>query len=303
MREPAHNNPVACLPTDMCSSRIWRTIRCSAPEQPRMGPPQSPHLKRPQPEASSTVPADMRATAAVEPTAQASSWPTALTEPLPATVAARMLLDSRYQPGKRPSRFDPLGGRFVFKERGGSRPYSSKGDRYHNSGGKNAARDMHVEAGAVRVRRRYGSISNGDAIKWRFHQYSLVRRVADKNLMAAVMAAMSEGAEAVAQSAAEAARLATSVDEWIEDRSCSVFHVMPSRSRRGRPRRKAEADQAELWAGLAPGLAWDLSDSCIDDGDKLAGCVANAGLQPALPQQLARTPEAAGTQPQQHPTL
>ena len=39
---------------------------------------------------------------------QLAAWPTQLTKPMPATVAARMLLDSKYNPGDRPDTFDPL---------------------------------------------------------------------------------------------------------------------------------------------------------------------------------------------------
>jgi hypothetical protein len=52
----------------------------------------------------------------------------------------------------------------------------SRGSRWHNSGGKAGARDMMVKGGAVRVRRRYGVTKRG-AINWRFHEYSLVRKV------------------------------------------------------------------------------------------------------------------------------
>ena len=51
---------------------------------------------------------------------QLAAWPEELTKPLPAAVVARMLLDDRYQPGRRPYAFDPLGGTFVFKEHAGS---------------------------------------------------------------------------------------------------------------------------------------------------------------------------------------
>ena len=46
-------------------------------------------------------------------------------------------------------------------------------------------------------------------------------------------------------------------DQWEEDRSCAVFHVMPCRPKKGRTKRAAETDQAALWAHVAPGLAWD----------------------------------------------
>lgn len=74
------------------------------------------------------------------------------------------------------------------------------------------------------VRRRYGSVHRAGNILWRFHEYSVVKRVADA-------------------AAAGGVRLE-------EDRSTVVFHVMPKRAgerRRGRPS-KAEADlPAQLW--------------------------------------------------------
>jgi hypothetical protein len=54
-------------------------------------------------------------------------------------------------------------------------------------------------------------------------------------------------------------------EEMVEDCSCRVFHVMPSRPRRGRPKREEEADQAALWRRVAPGLAWELSETCLSN--------------------------------------
>jgi len=255
---------------------------------------------------------------------------------MPATVVARMLLDSRYQPGSRPKTFEPTHGHFVFKELAGSRGSCPQGDRWHNSGGKAGARDMMVKGGAVRVRRRYGSVTKRGAINWRFHEYSLVRnvktvkkqrkeeeeeevqmapplrqegeerekeaaaasavppRLAVQNVaeeMAAVMAAMSEEQHQHQQqprpvkdakatgagraAAEEAAEEEDEEDKWEEDRSCAVFHVMPSRPVRGRPKREEEADQATLWAHVAPGLAWELPQTHIS-ADKTTGCVEKA---------------------------
>eukprot|EP01046_Picozoa_sp_COSAG06_P011376 COSAG06_NODE_648_length_13415_cov_83.005783_1_plen_542_part_00 len=258
---------------------------------------------------------------------QLAAWPAELTKPMPATVVARMLLDSRYQPGSRPKTFEPTHGHFVFKELAGSRGCCPQGDRWHNSGGKAGARDMMVKGGAVRVRRRYGSVTKRGAINWRFHEYSLVRKVktAKKQKkevqmapplrkegeeqekeaaaasaipprpavqdvaeeMAAVMAAMSEGqhqhqqqprpakdAKATVTGATRAAE-EEEEEKWEEDRSCAVFHVMPSRPVRGRPKREEEADQATLWAHVAPGLAWELSQTHIS-ADKTTGCVEKA---------------------------
>eukprot|EP01043_Picozoa_sp_COSAG02_P046707 COSAG02_NODE_4395_length_5409_cov_3.368738_7_plen_75_part_00 len=61
----------------------------------------------------------------------------------------------------------------------------------------------------------------GGAILWRFHEYSLVKRIEDSD-------------------SEDGYRL-------DEDRSTTVFHVMPKRAGRGRPS-KAEADlPAQLW--------------------------------------------------------
>ena len=240
----------------------------------------------------------------------AASWPTALTKPLPATVVARMLLDSRYQPGCRPRPFNPLNGCFVFKEYGTrtrGRPSKVENrhldERWHNSGGKAGARDIPVKGEAVWIRRRYGSIcKRGSAIgsvAWRFHEYSLLRKVrihteppADSNSCAPValtsarteaeelavvmMAAMGEEPTAGPQSTSEPPPVAKPCEEWVEDRSRTVFHIMPRRVGRGRPRREEELDQAALWARLAPGLAWNLSASCAHNADEMAGCVAKS---------------------------
>lgn len=145
-------------------------------------------------------------------------------KPLPSEIAYRMLTDDSYQPGGRPLNFDGLDGRWVFKEdsrdRGTTRNNADKkADRWHNSGGVRGARDMPTECPVVR--RRYGSVSRAGTIMWRFHEYSLVTRVEDP----------------------------TEEDgyRFDEDRSTTVFHVMPKRTGRGRPS-KAEADlPAQLW--------------------------------------------------------
>ena len=45
-------------------------------------------------------------------------------------------------------------------------------DRWHNSGGSKAARDL--PSGDAKIRRRYGSISQVDGQKYRYHEYKLV---------------------------------------------------------------------------------------------------------------------------------
>jgi len=151
--------------------------------------------------------------------------PALMEKPLPSEIAYRMLTDDGYQPGARPLSFDGLDGRWVFKEDSRDRgpnarhKIDKKADRWHNSGGVRGARDMPTERPLVR--RRYGSVSRGGTILWRFHEYSLVKQVEDP--------ASEDGYR---------------VDE---DRSTTVFHVMPKRAGRGRPS-KAEADlPAQLW--------------------------------------------------------
>lgn len=151
--------------------------------------------------------------------------PALMEKPLPSEIAYRMLTDDGYQPGARPLSFDGLDGRWVFKEesrdRGPNARYQidQKADRWHNSGGVRGARDMPTERPLVR--RRYGSVSRGGTILWRFHEYSVVKRIEDPD---------SEGGYRL-----------------DEDRSTTVFHVMPKRTGRGRPS-KAEADlPAQLW--------------------------------------------------------
>ena len=195
--------------------------------------------------------------------------------------------------------FDPTEGCFVFKERRGVLPYGNRGqrpngDRWHNSGGIKGARDMIVKGGVVRVRRRYGSVKSRGAkgkgtqpeqVQWRFHEYHLVRKVttaetaktatADTktgpSTSASAAAAVLTRAQTEEQAAEAIAGMAdepSSAVEWEEDRSYVVFHVMPCRSAKGRTKTVEETDQAALWAHVAPGLAWELSDS------HLSGCSA-----------------------------
>ena len=151
--------------------------------------------------------------------------PALLQKPLPPEIAARMLVDENYHPGKRPGSFISKDGQWIFKEtdfRSRCTRWHIGSDRWHNGGGVRGARDMPVKgSGRPIVRRRYGSVARQGVIMWRFHEYSLLNVVADPT---------TEDGQRV-----------------VEDRSTVVFHIMPKRNGRGRPS-KAEADApAELW--------------------------------------------------------
>jgi hypothetical protein len=72
-------------------------------------------------------------------------------------------------------------------------------DRWHNSGGSKAARDL--PTGAAKIRRRYGSIAQADGNKYRYHEYKLVIPTTDlRNHHQQVI--------------------------YEEDKSCVLYHVM-----------------------------------------------------------------------------
>eukprot|EP01052_Picozoa_sp_SAG31_P020568 SAG31_NODE_1553_length_7905_cov_3.137330_5_plen_454_part_00 len=101
---------------------------------------------------------------------------------LDAEVVAELLRADVYSPGARPRVFEASKNRWIFKEFIGQRTavYGQEQDRWHNSGGKRAARDL--PKNAPLVRRRSGSIkrsakSHGSAagtVTFRYHEYSLV---------------------------------------------------------------------------------------------------------------------------------
>merc|ERR1711939_647541 len=96
------------------------------------------------------------------------------------------------------------------------------GDRWHNSGGKAGARDMPInviDAAGLRVRRRYGSVTKRGAINWRFHEYSLVRRVvrSDPPTSNARVVDVTPCPAAVAAGTSE--QPAAICEEWVEDRT------------------------------------------------------------------------------------
>ena len=258
---------------------------------------------------------------------QLAKWPQTLAKPLPATVVARMLLDTNYQPGHRPPRFDPLSGNFVFKEdvrapRGHlcRRVVDKQGlqaDRWHNSGGRAGARDIAVEGGELRVRRRYGVVkSRRSSDAWRFHEHTLVRKVrtapsaasnpahtvaaspgttaTEDIAIATLMAEMGKGrpGDESVPAPTTAPPPAKPCEQWVEQRSCAVYHVMP-RKAKGRPTREEEWDQAELWAQLAPVLGRKVSDNCTSNAEE-----ATCWLEEPAKASMAQTPPA---QPQPQP--
>ena len=100
-----------------------------------------------------------------------------------------------------------------------------RADRWHNSGGVCGSRDMPIKGSDATpiVRRRYGSIVRNKKIAYRYHEYSQLHVHQDKSA-----------------SGAKSTRIE-------EDRSTTVFHVMPKRTAKGRPP-KAKADESlQLW--------------------------------------------------------
>lgn len=162
-------------------------------------------------------------------------WPPELRGPLPQEVVEQMLFNDAFLPGPRPLEFMPSGRRFVFKERHGERPTGVANNRWHNSGGRAGARDMILPARPdLKIRRRYGSITARGTILWRYHEYCVARRV-----------------EAAGTCSAD-----LKSTQWVEDRTVLLFHIMPRRTHKGRPRKGEEAASGVLWRLLAPNLAW-----------------------------------------------
>jgi hypothetical protein len=175
----------------------------------------------------------------------ARHWPVELKNPLPPEVALRMLTDGAYQPGRRPQRFKPSQGGFIFKESGERVPvpHGRQSDRWHNSGGKRGARDMELAGRTSQIlRRRYGSIASGGVTKWRFHEYCL----SDFGPSLPPPQCPDDGADGVVPAARER----------VEDRRTVLFHVMPRRASKGRPKRTDEVAVERLWSKVAPDLPW-----------------------------------------------
>ena len=109
-----------------------------------------------------------------------------------------MLSDQEFRPGARPTRFDAELNCYIFKE---GRKYhvrskaaaGGRSDRWHNSGGAKAARDLPLSQPLVR--RRYGSLAQQDGTKYRYHEYCLVTQDAKTG-------------------------------ELVQDRAAVLFHVM-----------------------------------------------------------------------------
>ena len=158
-----------------------------------------------------------------------------LEQPLPSQVAYQMIITENFRPGARPLWFDPRQGVAIFKEdvqdRGANArnraDHKPDADRWHNSGGQRGARDMPAEMPIVR--RRYGSVSRAGTIYWRFHQYCLIRWVADSSFPKGYRVE--------------------------EDRSTVIFHIMPKREGRGRPSKVEAEMSARLWAEFGFGGA------------------------------------------------
>ena len=137
------------------------------------------------------------------------------------------------------------------------------------------------------VRRRYGSITKKRSISWRFHEYTLLRQVRAKpaaqidptKLAAPTPDRTSSELMAIVTMASLAEEpMDAPIEEMVEDPSCRVFHVMPSRPQRGRPKREEESDQAALWRLVAPSLDLELSKTCVSNPDQTAGCVTKGVL-------------------------
>ena len=109
-----------------------------------------------------------------------------------------MLSDQEFRPGARPTRFDSELNLWIFKEGPGfhTRKKAAAGgrsDRWHNSGGAKAARDLPLSQPLVR--RRYGSLAQQDGTKYRYHEYCLVTQDAKTG-------------------------------DFVQDRAAVLFHVM-----------------------------------------------------------------------------
>ena len=109
-----------------------------------------------------------------------------------------MLSDQQFRPGARPTRFDAELNCYIFKE--GKKYHvrskaaaGGRSDRWHNSGGAKAARDL--PPSQPLVRRRYGSLAQQDGTKYRYHEYCLVTQDAKTG-------------------------------DFVQDRGAVLFHVM-----------------------------------------------------------------------------
>jgi hypothetical protein len=95
---------------------------------------------------------------------------------LPAEVV-RMLTDTAFCPGPRPSIFDVRQARWLFKELAvGRKKRCVQDDRWRNSGGAKGSRTLPA-GGPPQIRRRYGAICksrNPQTVGLRYHEYSLL---------------------------------------------------------------------------------------------------------------------------------
>jgi hypothetical protein len=81
-------------------------------------------------------------------------------------------------------------------------------DRWHNSGGSKAARDL--PAGDAKIRRRYGSIAQANGQKYRYHEYKLV------------FPTMTGPGDPIAYQSHKPQQNVV----YQEDKSCVLYHVM-----------------------------------------------------------------------------
>lgn len=104
------------------------------------------------------------------------------------------------------------------------------------------------------VRRRYGSILRGRTILWRYHEYSLVRKLRQPVTAASetTTGEKDENGEKVSADGTgrgSGSRASASINEELyeEDRRVVIFHVMPKRTAKGRPSKEEDEAPAALW--------------------------------------------------------
>ena len=160
-------------------------------------------------------------------------------------------------------------------------------DRWHNSGGSKAARDL--PSGDAKIRRRYGSIAQADGKKYRYHEYKLVFPTA---------------AGPGDLPAHQSNKLQQQV-VYQEDKSCVLYHVMlPLGEDLVEEDGDSESGQAAgekvedlLWSAARPEeptiASPSLSENAVSDGGTTA--VVEEQIQPAT-QRPAKQQRSGDTQ-------